>query len=400
MTKLSIIYIICWLCTTLQIYAQVKDGTTKDVMRSDVINITGFKAKDKKPPVITLLTPKLNYTGEVLRENKENLHILLSVTDNETVEEVTVNSYVAKSTTKDVYEVTIPLKVGSNLICVIAKDKLLNQSQFDFSVIREVPQLTIASTDTEDLNIDIDISATQNNTKYHALLIAVEDYQNSSINKLDKPVKDADSLRKVLCSYYNFEESNVTFLKNPTREQIVITFDELSKKLTNKDNLLIFYAGHGIWDEKMKKGYWLPADAQKDSRAGWFSNSDLRDYIGGIGTKHTLLIADACFSGGIFKTRDAFENASPSMKELYKMSSRKAMTSGALKTVPDESVFIKYLLRRLTDNQQAFLTAIDLFGSLKTAVMNNSPNGQVPMFGEIKETGDEGGDFIFIKKRK
>lgn len=33
---------------------------------------------------------------------------------------------------------------------------------------------------------------------------------------------------------------------------------------------------------------------------------------------------------------------------------------------------------------------------MRTAVLNNSPN--VPQFGEIKDSGDEGGDFIFVKK--
>jgi hypothetical protein len=246
MNKITIISILCWLLGTLAVEAQNTNGTTTDVMRSDVINISGFKPKDKKPPLITLLTPKLSYAGEVLKDNKENLHVLVSVTDNETVEEVVVNNYVAKSTTKDVYEVHLPLKIGNNLISVTATDKAQNKSKFDFSIIREEVQTTTVSSDTDDLNIDIDISAKQNNTKYHALLIAVENYQHPSVSKLDKPIKDADSLRKVLCNEYNFEATNVTFLRNPTREQIVITFDELSKKLTNKDNLLIFYAGHGI----------------------------------------------------------------------------------------------------------------------------------------------------------
>jgi len=35
---------------------------------------------------------------------------------------------------------------------------------------------------------------------------------------------------------------------------------------------------------------------------------------------------------------------------------------------------------------------------MRQAVINNSPNGQVPQFGEIRETGDEGGDFVFVKR--
>jgi uncharacterized caspase-like protein len=227
----------------------------------------------------------------------------------------------------------------------------------------------------------------------------VEEYADPSINDLDKPAGDAEKISRTLQTYYTFEKENTVYLKNPKRDDIVKAFDKLSKTVTEFDNLLIFYAGHGVWDEQFKKGYWLPADAQKDNRAYWFSNSDLKDYIGGIKSKHTLLIADACFSGGIFKTRDAFANASKSIKQFYELPSRKAMTSGALKTVPDESVFIRYMIKRLEENKDPFFASESLFASFRQAVINNSPNGQVPQYGEIKETGDEGGDFIFIRRK-
>ena len=238
------------------------------------------------------------------------------------------------------------------------------------------------------------------NRRNYALFVAVEQYKDDKINDLDKPVRDARNLKKVIMDNYNFKEKDVILLENPTRNEIVSTFDKLAKMMTPKDNLLIFYAGHGVWDSQLKKGYWLPADASRDVRSNWFSNGDLRDYISGIPSKHTLLIADACFSGGIFKTRDAFaKKADAAVLELYKLPSRQAMTSGAMKTVPDESVFLKYLTQRLEQNTKPFMGVEELFSSFKIAVINNSPNGQVPQFGEIKESGDEGGDFIFIKKK-
>jgi hypothetical protein len=74
------------------------------------------------------------------------------------------------------------------------------------------------------------------------------------------------------------------------------------------------------------------------------------------------------------------------------------MTSGALNQVPDKSVFLEYLIKRLEENQSKYLPAEQLFSSFKMAVINNSPEEQVPQYGEVKETGDEGGDFIFIRK--
>lgn len=85
---------------------------------------------------------------------------------------------------------------------------------------------------------------------------------------------------------------------------------------------------------------------------------------------------------------------------MYKLPSRKAMTSGALKTVPDESVFIKYLIKNLQNNDQPLISAEELCRSFKIAVINNSSNGQVPQYGAIGQVGDEGGDFVFVRKNK
>jgi hypothetical protein len=120
------------------------------------------------------------------------------------------------------------------------------------------------------------------------------------------------------------------------------------------------------------------------------------DYIRAIPSKHTLLISDACFSGSIFRTRKAFNNASMAHYKLMKTPSRKGMTSGSLTTVPDKSVFLRYLKKYLSENNQRFLASEELFRDFRIAVMNNSST--MPLFGEIQNAGDEGGDFVFIKK--
>lgn len=232
---------------------------------------------------------------------------------------------------------------------------------------------------------------------YYALVIAVQDYKDPNILDLDNPIADARSLVNELETDYSFKKENVTFLQNPDRTTIIETFDLLTQKINDADNLLVFYAGHGIWDESIEQGYWLPSDAKKSSKAAWLSNGTIRDYIRAIDSKHTLLITDACFSGGILKQREAFRE-SRAILEMYKLPSRRAMTSGSLKTVPDKSVFIEYLIKALKNNEQPLISADQLFTSFKYNVINNSPNGQVPQYGVIQQANDEGGDFIFLRK--
>jgi len=139
--------------------------------------------------------------------------------------------------------------------------------------------------------------------------------------------------------------------------------------------------------------------AYLSTTANWFRNSALVDYLKAIDSKHTLLITDACFAGSIFKTRSAYPNQEKAYEILYELQSRKAMTSGALKTVPDKSVFIEYLIKALKANDQPLISADQLFTTFKYNVINNSPNGQVPQYGVISQADDEGGDFIFLKKQ-
>lgn len=235
--------------------------------------------------------------------------------------------------------------------------------------------------------------ATEDN--YFALLIGVESYRDKSMNLL-YPLKDLNKIKNVLISSYIFNEKNVVVLSNPERSKIFETFANLKKEIGNNDNLLIFYAGHGYWDEKMEQGYWIPSDATRNERDNWVSNPEIVDLMRGIKSKHTLLIADACFSGSIFVTRKAFYNFNKAFDVAYSKISRKAMTSGANTPVPDKSIFIEYLIKKLKENDSKFLLAETLFLEFREAVTNNSLTLQTPVYGELK--GDEGGEFIFIKK--
>ncbi|MGK7392003.1 MAG: caspase family protein [Candidatus Cyclobacteriaceae bacterium M2_1C_046] len=235
---------------------------------------------------------------------------------------------------------------------------------------------------------------------YYALLLGVNDYKNNDENleDLDKPLKDAESLFSTLTNEYAFDADKTIKIENPTRADIINALEAISATISEKDNLLIFYAGHGVWDEKLNIGYWLPSDARSSSKSNWISNSTVQDYIAGLPSKHTLLISDACFSGGIFKTRGMGNGGIDEygFSKLYKLPSRKAMTSGTLSTVPDESQFMKFLIKRLKENDESYMTARQLFSSIEAAVLNNT--GNVPQYGIIQNTGDEGGEFIFIRK--
>jgi len=231
-------------------------------------------------------------------------------------------------------------------------------------------------------------------SKFHALLIGVQDYSDPTVRKLKGPVNDADKLRKVLVDRYRFDARDVAFLKNPKRGEILGALDSLSDALGPNDNLVIFFAGHGKWDELAKQGYWWPVDAKKTGRPDWVSSDDVNAIIRRMKARHVLLIADACFAGASL-TRDPGDDKV--MERLYQMPSRQAMTSGANEPVPDESVFLRYVVARLTENSDLYLPAATLFERLRIAVMRGSE--AQPLFLPIRNVNDQGGEFLFALRR-
>jgi WD40 repeat protein len=348
--------------------------------------------KDRIAPKIVITLPPLT-RGVGLKSTAGKLTVIGQAFDDSQVKEVIVRGVPASLDIRGNFSAEVLLEAGNNLITVTATDIHGNQASESFVVRHDPAAAPVTAT-----------APPPQGGRYHALLIAVQEYDQRSINRLEYPLSDAQQIERELTSRYTFEPQNVTMLKNPDRRTILDALDQMTEKLTPEDNLLIFYAGHGQWDEQRKQGYWLPRDALRDRRADWISNSDLRDAIRGIKARHILLISDACFAGGIFLAREAFGPAASAIAELDNLTSRTAMTSGTLTTVPDRSVFVEYLLKRLRENTEERLPALELFSKLRLPVIVNSPaqrdgSRPTPRYGTIFEVGDEGGDFIFTRRR-
>lgn len=269
-----------------------------------------------------------------------------------------------------------------------------------FSVLDQQPILKISNSELLLTNQTIPIKTisdihTVTGKNYYALLIGIDDYLQKDMN-LKFPIRDVNNLKDVLISEYLFEDDNIITLANPKRTQIFEAFNTLRKKLTQYDNLLIFYAGHGYWDKDLEQGYWIPSDSQSKDRTNWLSNSEIIDLLKGIKSLHTLLIADACFAGSIFVTRKAFHEIDKSLEFSYSQKSRNGITSGANTPVPDKSVFVEMFIKKLKQNKEKYLPAVQLYLEFRDNVTNNSQIGQRPLFGELE--GNEGGEFIFIRK--
>ena len=234
----------------------------------------------------------------------------------------------------------------------------------------------------------------QNNRKNHLLAIAINDY--AFCPKLNNAVKDAQDFIDLMLEKFEFEEANVTFLKDTeaTKTNIIKQLRQLITNLSANDNLVIYFSGHGEFDKLINEGYWITQEVQQEF-SNYLPNSSIKNYISKIKAHHIFLISDSCFSGALFgkNTRQAYE--------VYERdASRWGLTSGRNEIVTDgkpgeNSPFAKSLLYALRNTMEP-LPILDLCLKVKNNTTINS--NQSPRYEPIDKSGHFGGQFVFRLK--
>ena len=230
---------------------------------------------------------------------------------------------------------------------------------------------------------------------YHALVIGIDRYR--AIDPLKTAVHDARTVADLLSKEYGFK---VTLLVDATRGQILDAFDDLRRALTENDNLLVYYAGHGFLDRDSDRGFWLPVDAHTDRRSNWLSNADIADMVRGARAKHVLVVADSCYAGTLTRNVSVQMSALDDFARLAQQRARTALVSGGLEPVEDagggkHSVFAKAFIEQLMANT-GVVDMSQIFSAMRRQVILTA--AQTPQYGDIRQTGHEGGDFIFVRR--
>ncbi|MBN2611304.1 MAG: caspase family protein, partial [Bacteroidales bacterium] len=129
----------------------------------------------------------------------------------------------------------------------------------------------------------------------YALIFASNVYD--SYNELINPVFDARTIAGELQVNFN---TYAEIIENPTLNEAVGKIREYAKKLYHEnDYLLIFFAGHGTYDEVFKEGYVVFRDSRAEdvAKSSYMSHSNLRTMINNIPCNHIMLVMDVCFGG-------------------------------------------------------------------------------------------------------
>ena len=233
-------------------------------------------------------------------------------------------------------------------------------------------------------------------------MFAVEDYDHWP--NLRHPISDAEKIQQDLVNIYGFETE---LIKNPTKEDIFKAIYKYAEKIYDDgDQLFIFFAGHGYFNDSSKGGYLVARDTKMpvdDSvMLSYVSHSRIRDDIDRMDCKHIFLVMDTCYSGTFDRTiamRGNSEDLSQKkltsgyIKRISEHTTRKYLTSGQNEQVPDVSKFVHALQSALRSKGglDEILTIDEILSFMNHL---DNPKPHTDGFGQDELNSD----FLFIAK--
>lgn len=344
------------------------------------------------PPMVAVRSP-LEY---VVRGAPSNHDVIGRVVAPAGLASLTVNGKAQNTDKNGMFKTQVSLGKTGTIVSLAALDKQGKRVAMEFAIVPEEFRKKVAKSKTKVLNPGT----------YHAIVIGVSDYPK--LEKLDTSINDAKAVSDILGKRYKFK---VTTLINPTRYQILSELNTARSKLTEDDNLLIYYAGHGEYDETNSRAHWLPLDAEPHSDANWISSIAVTDILNAMLAKHVIVVADSCYAGamtrasiGQIEVGTTDEARAKLLSAIAKARSRTVLTSGGVAPVLDggggkHSIFAKTFLDILTQNDDV-LEGQRLFRELSSRVIDLARRlanfDQQPEYAPMRFAGHESGDFLFL----
>ena len=386
----------------LELKANVDQLTQQVAKYSARIDSYKAQGKDLNGPKIEIIDPKLLAT-----RSKTIIPYVPAASQREITGKVIapaglfymrVNQKKYQPEKNGLFSLKIPLEKGHETwVNIVAVDTQGKTDTVNFSIPGEdlEPVETSEKRDTPKVNFG----------KYYALLIGNNEYRN--LPNLETAANDAREFGRILANKYGF---TTKVLLNATRVEIYAALDAYRKKLTENDNFLLYYAGHGELDKKNHRGYWLPVDADLDSHINSIPNYTITDIFNIMSVKQAIIISDTCYSG--IMTRSAVSDQQVGMsdekrlkwlREITQKRSRTVLTSGGLVPVidagfSDHSIFAKSILDVLNEND-TIIEAGRLYRQIRSEVIDISNQlglKQVPQYAANLHAGHESGDFLFV----
>jgi hypothetical protein len=133
------------------------------------------------------------------------------------------------------------------------------------------------------------------------ILIGNSSYPNWPDGNIKNIEVNLDMMKKVLCDANLVgirNPENIFELKDKSKLDIQLTVSEVTANCSNSDNLLIYYAGHGLLDiEDLKKLYLATSDTRITSKKfTCIASDELKEPLIKCKAKNKIMILDCCFA--------------------------------------------------------------------------------------------------------
>lgn len=362
-------------------------------------------------PSIEIIEPPLSATrgnlSALLRTAVSEIELVGKVTPRDDLLSFRINDQAQELRKNGLFKLHLPIQRPETPVSIVAIDSGGNRTALDFSIVPATIKAQRAEREKSSGLGSKELKAIDFGN-YYALVIGNNHYQH--LPDLKAAREDAQVVADILQSKYGFKTK---VLLDADRYAILSALNELREKLTEQDNFLLYYAGHGHLENANLRGYWLPVDSEPDSSANWISNVAITDILNVMAAKHILVVADSCYSGAL--TRSSLARLQTGMsgetkikwfKVMAKTKARIALTSGGLKPVldagaGDHSIFAKAFLEVLQENDD-ILEGFRLYNEIQKRVARAADAlgvEQDPQYVPIKYAGHEAGEFFFFPAR-
>lgn len=148
-----------------------------------------------------------------------------------------------------------------------------------------------------DVDVDIPLSGILNENIF-ALIIANENYQD--VASVTNAINDGEIFSQYCNKVLGMPQTNIHLVKDATLNNIKREMNwikDVAEAYKRDASFIVYYAGHGIPDEKTKSAYILPIDGYTADLSTCYGLADLYELIGGIPSRRVVVFIDACFSG-------------------------------------------------------------------------------------------------------
>lgn len=132
----------------------------------------------------------------------------------------------------------------------------------------------------------------------YAIVIANENYKR--VPNVPYAHNDGNIFRKYLTSAFGIPKENVEYLEDASLNDIKYALTNVAQRCNafkNQVTVIIYYAGHGVPDEKTAEAFLLPADGFGTDPSSGLNLDDFYASLSAMPAKSVVVLLDACFSG-------------------------------------------------------------------------------------------------------